>query len=37
MDEMAEEMTEDTGGHGDIRLHAQRRMDEMAREMFEED
>jgi hypothetical protein len=37
LDEMAKKMTEDTGGHGDIHLHAQRKMDEMARKMFEED
>jgi hypothetical protein len=37
MDEMAADITEDTGGHGDIHLHAQRRMEEMAKDMFEED
>jgi hypothetical protein len=37
MDEMAKEMTEETGDHGDVHLHAQRKMDEMTREMFEED
>ena len=37
MDEMAKEMTEETGGHGDVHLHAQRKMDEMTREIFEED
>ena len=37
MNEMAQDMTEDTVGHGDILLHTERRMDEMAKEMFEED
>jgi len=37
MNEMAADITEDTGGHGDIHLHTQRKMDEMARKMFEED
>jgi len=37
MNEMAQDMTEDTGGHGDIFVHTERRMDEMARDMFEED
>jgi hypothetical protein len=37
MNEMAQDMTEDTGGHGDIFLHTERRMDEMAKKMFEED
>lgn len=36
MDEMAADITEDTGGHGDLRLHSERRMDEMAKEMTEE-
>jgi hypothetical protein len=30
-------MTEDTGGHGDIHLHAERKRNEMAKMMFEED
>ena len=37
MNEMAQDMTEETGGHGDIHLHAQRKMNEMAQEMFGED
>ena len=37
MNEMAQDMTEDTGAHGDIHLHTQRRMNEMAQKMFEED
>jgi len=37
MNEMAQDMTEETGGHGDINLHTQRKMNEMARKMFEED
>jgi hypothetical protein len=37
MNEMAQDMTEDTGGHGDIHLHAERKMNEMAKKMFEED
>ena len=37
MNEMAQDMTEDTGGHGDIHLHTQRKMNEMAQKMFEED
>ncbi len=37
MNEMAQDMTEETGGHGDIHLHAQRKMNEMAQKMFEED
>ena len=37
MNEMAADITEDTGGHGDIHLHTQRKMNEMARKMFEED
>lgn len=36
MDEMAADITEDTGGHGDIRLHTERKMDEMAEEMTED-
>jgi hypothetical protein len=36
MNEMAADITEDTGGHGDIYLHTQRRMDEMAKEMTED-
>jgi hypothetical protein len=36
MNEMAQDMTEDTGGHGDIHLHAERKMNEMAQKMFEE-
>src|SRR5215212_6613127 len=36
MDEMAADMTEDTGGHGDLRLHTERRMEEMAKEMTED-
>jgi len=37
MNEMAQGMTEDTSGHGDIFVHTERRMDEMAQKMFEED
>jgi hypothetical protein len=37
MNEMAADITEDTGGHGDIHLHTQRKMNEMAKKMFEED
>jgi hypothetical protein len=37
MNEMAQDMTEDTGGHGDIHLHTQRKMNELAQKMFEED
>ncbi len=37
LDKMARDMTEETGGHGDIHLHAQRKMNEMAQKMFEED
>ena len=37
MNDMAQDMTEDTGGHGDIFVHTERRMDEMAKDMFEED
>jgi len=37
MNEMAQDITEDTGGHGDIHLHAERKMNEMANKMFEED
>ena len=36
MDEMAEDITEDTGGHGDVYLHTERRMNEMAKEMTED-
>ncbi len=36
MDEMAADITEDTGGHGDIRLHTEHKMDEMAKEMTED-
>ena len=36
MNEMAADITEDTGGHGDIYLHTQRRMEEMAKEMTED-
>ena len=36
MNEMATDITEDTGGHGDIHLHAERKMNEMAKEMFED-
>jgi hypothetical protein len=30
-------MTEDTGAGGDIHLHTERKMNEMAKKMFEED
>ncbi len=36
MDEMAADITEDTGGHGDIRRHTEHKMDEMAKEMTED-
>jgi hypothetical protein len=36
MDETAADITEDTGGHGDIRLHTEHKMDEMAKEMTED-
>jgi hypothetical protein len=36
MNEMAQDMTEETGGHGDIHLNAQRKMNEIAQKMFEE-
>jgi hypothetical protein len=37
MNEMGQDMTEETGGHGDIHLHTERKMNEMAQKMFEED
>jgi hypothetical protein len=30
-------MTEDTGGHGDIHLHVERKINELAKDMFEDD
>lgn len=36
MNEMAADITEDTGGHGDVYLHTQRKMDEMAEKMTED-
>jgi hypothetical protein len=36
MNEMAADITEDTGGHGDVYLHTQRKMDEMAQKMTED-
>jgi hypothetical protein len=37
MNEMGQDMSEETGGHGDIHLHTERKMNEMAQKMFEED
>jgi hypothetical protein len=37
MNEMAQDMTEDTGGHGDIHLHVERKINELAKDMFEGD
>ena len=37
MDEIAHDVTEDTGAEGDVHLHVERRMEEMAKKMFEED
>jgi hypothetical protein len=36
MNEMAQDITEDTGGHGDVYQHTEQRMDEMAKEMTED-
>lgn len=33
---MTKEMTEDTGAGGDMNLHAERKVDQMASEMFED-
>ena len=37
MDEIAHDVTEETGGEEDPHLHVQRRMDEMAKDIFEDD
>ena len=37
LDKMARGMTEETGAQGDIHLHTERKMKEMAQKMFEED
>jgi len=37
VNEMAKEMTEETGAEGDVHLHVERRMNEMAKKMFEDD
>jgi len=33
---MAKQMTEDTGAEGDMQVHAERKVDQMAEEMFED-
>ena len=37
VNDMAKEMTEETGAEGDVHLHVERRMNEMAKKMFEDD
>jgi hypothetical protein len=37
MKEMGQDITEETGGHGDIHLHTERKMKDMAQKMFKED